>query len=93
MRVPGSGVPEIGKAAVERPRSQPATGKHAIPSDAVVVSTQATALSAAAGERQAARAERVADVRARVQSGGYRVDVRKLAERIADDELARGARR
>jgi anti-sigma28 factor (negative regulator of flagellin synthesis) len=41
---------------------------------------------------EAAQAERVAALRAAVQGGTYRIDLDKLAERIADDELARVGR-
>ena len=57
--------------------------------DPVVVSSGAQEITAAVARQSAARSQRVAAVRAQVESGTYKVDKDKLAERLADDELAR----
>lgn len=59
----------------------------------VVVSAGAKELSAAASRGDAARSERVANVRAQVQAGTYPIDRQKLAENIADDELMRAGQK
>ena len=59
----------------------------------VVVSAGAQEISAAVSRGNVARGERVASVRAQVQSGTYPIDRQKLAENIADDELMRAGRR
>jgi len=50
-------------------------------------------LSAAVSRDSAVRSERVASVRAQIQSGTYAIDRDKLANRIADDELERAGGR
>lgn len=58
-----------------------------------VVSRGATELAASVARGRAAVAERVEEVRARLDAGTYRVDLDRLAERMLDDELGRLGRR
>ena len=92
MRING-----LGTGSVEdRERSKVESAEKAPATDAsqasVVVSPGTRDLSAAASRADAARAERVSAVRDKVQAGTYQVDRQKLAEGIADDELARAGR-
>jgi flagellar biosynthesis anti-sigma factor FlgM len=59
----------------------------------VVVSAGTQELTAAVTRGDAARSERVANVRAQVASGTYPIDRQRLAENIADDELMRAGQR
>ncbi len=61
--------------------------------DPVILSPAASQISQAAATARAARASRVASLKQQVQSGNYRVDKDALANRLADDALARRGRR
>jgi anti-sigma28 factor (negative regulator of flagellin synthesis) len=76
---------------VESARSVSAPGAASrVKSPGVVVAPSALSLHAASGRSDAARAARLSAVRAALVDGSYQVDFKALAERIADEELARG---
>ena len=94
MRIHGFGTGSV----EERDRSKAEPNAQVPPSqggdrDAVVVSSGTQMLSAAVSRGSAVRSERVASVRAQIQSGTYVIDRDKLANRIADDELERAGGR
>ena len=94
MRINGFGagaIEERDRAKTET-TSQPPSKKSSGQAS-VVVSSAAQEISAAVAQQSAARTQRVAAVRAQVQSGSYKVDKDTLAERLADDELARAWKR
>ena len=90
MRIHGLGTGSVEER--DRSKTESADKTSAKDPASVVVSQGAKDLSAAGSRAHAARAERVAQVREKVQNGTYQVDRQKLAERIADDELARAGR-
>jgi len=93
MRIHGFGAGSIEER--ERAKSEPTTPAPAMKAggqESVVVSDGAREVSAAVARQSAARSERVASVRAQVQSGSYKIDRDRLAERLADDELARAGK-
>ncbi len=94
MRIHGFGagsIEERERAKTTEPAT-PAPAAKRGEQDSVVVSSVAREISAAVARQTAARSERVATVRAQVESGSYPIDKDKLAERLADDELARAGR-
>lgn len=58
-------------------------------SPAAVVSKGVTEASASAARAEAASAQRIAELKAQVENGTYRVDFDRLAEKLADEEIAR----
>jgi flagellar biosynthesis anti-sigma factor FlgM len=59
-------------------------------SGAVVVQPRASELSQAHARGQSERAGRLEKVRGQIRDGSYKVDVERLANKIADEELGKG---
>lgn len=57
--------------------------------DSVKISESATEAKASLSADSAAASDRVARIKADIESGGYPIDFDKLAEKILDDELGR----
>jgi len=57
--------------------------------DRVEISESAQEAKASLSADAASAAERVARIKADIESGGYPIDFEKLAEKIIDDELGR----
>lgn len=85
---------QVGADARERrvPR-QDASQPGRSPDPAAVVTTSARRAVAIAQQAHADRAARIESLRLQVASGRYPVDLGRLADRIASDELARAAPR
>lgn len=78
---------ELGLDVARRAGSAKATSlEQAAGVDTVSLSSDARSIHV----DDAARAARIAEVRAQIESGGYPLDLAKLAERLVADELARG---
>ncbi len=58
-------------------------------SDSVKFSSSANEASMSLSADGAAASERIARIKADIESGGYPIDFEKLAEKILDDELGR----
>jgi flagellar biosynthesis anti-sigma factor FlgM len=88
MRIHGLGAQRVGEVEPRNPepvgpmpraeRTSPATKARG-----------AQRIVAALSHDEATSAERVAAVRAAIENGTYRIDFEQLAERIADEEIAR----
>jgi flagellar biosynthesis anti-sigma factor FlgM len=92
MRITGSGVDSV-DVPVANGRGATPGSEGSKANDAVVLSPAASHIAQTSAESAAARAARVAQLRNQVRSGTYRADREALANRLADDELARGGRR
>ena len=62
----------------------------AVAQDTVKLSESSGAAARALTADDAARAARIAEVKAQIESGGYPLDFQRLADTIVADELARG---
>ncbi len=58
-------------------------------SDSVKISESASEAAQSLSSEGATASERVARIKAEIESGGYPIDFEKLAEKIIDDELGR----
>jgi len=87
MRVDG---PRIEQVAMEKPEAkakpEAAAATSAKEGD-VVVSSQASRIAQAAGDDQNARAAHLDAIRTKLESGQYKVDYQKLAERMVDENV------
>lgn len=61
--------------------------------EGVVVSASVGLSGAREVNREAQLAERIAEARAQIRAGTYKIDPEKLAERLLDEELARAGRK
>jgi len=90
MRVDGT---RIGQVAMEKPEAkakpEAPAASHAKGGD-VVISSHASRIAQAASDDQTARAAHVAVIRTQVQSGQYKVDYHKLAQKMVDDNFGLG---
>jgi flagellar biosynthesis anti-sigma factor FlgM len=93
MRIDGIGAPPVHERDAKKTEpvapTRPVEPSGSAP---VVVGPKARGIAATVSKEEEAQAERVAAIRAAVNDGSYRVDLDHLAERIADDELARSGR-
>ncbi len=91
MRIQGLGPNGVGEAtAGESKKPEPVGPAPRVDAaQPVRVGTGAQRIVSAVTRDERASAEKVSAVRAAVDSGTYRVDFDKLAERIADEEMAR----
>lgn len=97
MRVNGSGVGNVGERqnqerVGDRGQKSATVDKPGTATEAVVVSAAASDLVSAAGRGKAVHAERVEKVRQAIKNGTYKVDLDRLAAKIADEEIG-GSRR
>lgn len=58
--------------------------------DTVKLSESSGAAAQALSAEDAARAARIAEVKAQIESGGYPLDFQRLADAIVGDEISRG---
>ena len=89
MRIDGTSVASIEEH--RKVRAKPVSPS-ATANDAVVVSARAQKLMVHASETSDARARRVTEIGTALETGTYRVDYQKVAERLVDEELARSGR-
>ncbi len=92
MRIAGNKTQQANLALDSSQRSErggKAAGATAPATDTVQLSTSSSAAHRALAADDAARAARVAEVKAQIESGGYPLDFASLAERMIDDELGR----
>ena len=73
-----------------RPSSRAGTPEATKPDESGVKVSASTQLQSGA---QAKRAERVAEIQKAIESGSYAIDRKQLAEKLADEELARAVQR
>ena len=97
MRVPGSQVGSVetrtGEVPVRRPgneSTESATAAGPAAGDAVVVGGRSQEVQAQSARAGAARSEKLERIAAALADGSYQVDFTKVAEKLVDDELARG---
>jgi flagellar biosynthesis anti-sigma factor FlgM len=90
MRINGSGNPPIETNRQRSPKGTPAEG-HDHSSPAAVVSIGQAAKAASTSAVDSSVRSRLEQVRAALERGEYSVDLDRLASRIIDDEVARGA--
>lgn len=73
----------------ERVATTPAKRPSRTEVDSVKISSSASEAAVSLSSEGAAASERIARIKADIESGGYPVDFEKLAEKILDDELGR----
>jgi anti-sigma28 factor (negative regulator of flagellin synthesis) len=89
MRVDDTGSHSLDvPAATLRTERTPPSGT-TLPTSAAVVAPHADEVSAAEDRGRSAHASHIANIRAQLSGGTYKVDKEALASRMADDELAR----
>lgn len=93
MRIIGSGVGLQDPTNVERLKTPTATRAPVAPPPTTAASTRASQIHAVVDGHKAAQAAHIAALQREVREGTYRVDLQKLAEKIADEELAGASRR
>ena len=76
-------------ADAERVKTARADSPVRTESDSVKFSSSANEAAVSLSSDGAAASERVARIKADIESGGYPIDFEKLAEKILDDELGR----
>ena len=76
-------------ADAERAKRARTDGPERAESDSVKISDSASEAAVSLNAEGAASSERVARIKAEIESGGYPIDFEKLAEKIIDDELGR----
>lgn len=82
--------PKILHPIVERPVSDAAAARPAaLEHEAAVVTLSSAGAAIQAGGASELMAARLEQIRLQIERGEYTIDLDKLAERIADDELAR----
>jgi len=73
----------------ERAKTARSEGPERTESDNVKISESASEAAVSLSSDGAAASDRVARIKAEIESGGYPIDFEKLAEKIIDDELGR----
>ena len=76
-------------ADADRAKRTRAEGVERTESDSVKISESANEAAQSLSSEGASASERVARIKAEIESGGYPIDFEKLAEKILDDELGR----
>ncbi len=76
-------------ADAERVKTARADSPVRTEADSVKFSSSANEAAVSLSSDDAAASERVARIKADIESGGYPIDFEKLAEKILDDELGR----
>lgn len=82
-----SDISSIGDA--DRAKRARTEGPARTEADSVKISESASEAKASLSADSAAASDRVARIKADIESGGYPIDFEKLAEKILDDELGR----
>ena len=83
-------VEEVGQGRTTAAEAKQIGAAHK-PDNAVVLSATASRFAEVSTEQQAARAERLAEVKKLMDEGGYDVDFDQLADKLYDEEMARKA--
>jgi flagellar biosynthesis anti-sigma factor FlgM len=90
MRIQGSNTPEVSNRAEDSAKAPTApAGTEAPPAEAVVVSTRSQEIVAGGQRDAAAHQTKLTALKSALESGSYKVDYDKLADKIVSDELER----
>ena len=90
MRIQGSSTPEVSTRAEDSAKAPTApAGTEAPVAEAVVVSTRAQEIVAGGQRDAAAHQTKLHALKSALESGTYKVDYDKLADRIVTDEIER----
>jgi anti-sigma28 factor (negative regulator of flagellin synthesis) len=95
MRIHGGSTPEVGQREEgAKPQTTTSTSETSAPDAApVVVSARAQQLVETGARDAAAHTSKLSALKQKLDSGGYKVDYDKLADKIVTDEIERARKR